>query len=477
MRSSAGGGGNHYRKPHSYNKLLNASSSVGGPQGERLIAVGLFQYVGAVGALFLAVAVIAGIVRQRTTKRFQKNVLLLAIFLLVTAVFSNALITLVVLPSVPSADVASTLVLAKRIQASLDFLFAIVIGVFIMATTSAQITSARDLRQHMIREFPDVFSFYVFTMVAGLVTVATVTPTSVIFPQWPETSPVIITFPDYFYLIVGLGNFTQLAFTPYKLLTYLHKQSPGRLVVRNTYLIILGVDGYGVSEMLFEVVLPLFGYDLRGPGFLIEVVLLALVAISIREKQFLHDLIVPAAEAQLETEPTYNPPRGFTYLVPGDDSDHAFEIFRDQVTHGAPGLCITRRPPRGVMARYGLEKTPVLWLSRVTNQRNCVRPSPPENVALAVEHFIGASANSVVLLDGLEYLIAHNDFLSVLALIQDLNETVSVQNSILLLPVDPRALGDREYALIRREVEMIPIPPAGAQRMKVELKLRGGGKP
>jgi len=40
-------------------------------------------------------------------------------------------------------------------------------------------------------------------------------------------------------------------------------------------------------------------------------------------------------------------------------------------------------------------------------------PSPPENVALAIEHFIVASERPAVLLDGFEYLVSHNDFGSV----------------------------------------------------------------
>jgi len=71
-----------------------------------------------------------------------------------------------------------------------------------------------------------------------------------------------------------------------------------------------------------------------------------------------------------------------------------------------------------VTQEYGLEKTPILWLSRVANQKNCVRPSPPENVAMAVEHFISVGQDSVVLLDGFEYLVAHNDFPSILALVK-----------------------------------------------------------
>src|SRR2546422_4453471 len=99
--------------------------------------------------------------------------------------------------------------------------------------------------------------------------------------------------------------------------------------------------------------------------------------------------------------------------------------------------------------------TPILWLSRVATEKNSVRPSPPEKVTLAVEHFIEVSEHCVVLLDGFEYLVSHNDFGSVLALLHDLNESVAIHESILLVPFDPGAFNDREIALIRREVRLI----------------------
>ena len=107
------------------------------------------------------------------------------------------------------------------------------------------------------------------------------------------------------------------------------------------------------------------------------------------------------------------------------------------------------------MTEYGLERTPILWLSRVATEKNAVRPSPPEKVALAVEHFIEVSEHSVVLLDGLEYLVSHNDFGSVLALLHDLNESVAMREAILLVPFDPTAFIEREIALIRREVRLL----------------------
>ena len=74
---------------------------------------------------------------------------------------------------------------------------------------------------------------------------------------------------------------------------------------------------------------------------------------------------------------------------------------------------------------------------------------------MAVEHFIEVSEKSIVLLDGFEYLVSHNDFGSVLALLHDLNESVVMRDSILLVPFDPTAFNEREIALVRREVKLL----------------------
>jgi archaellum biogenesis ATPase FlaH len=96
----------------------------------------------------------------------------------------------------------------------------------------------------------------------------------------------------------------------------------------------------------------------------------------------------------------------------------------------------------------------------VATEKNSVRPSPPEKVALAIEHFISVGENAVVLLDGFEYLIAHNDFSSVLALLHDLNEIVALHDGILLVPMDPTAFQEREFAMIRREAGLLgPLAP------------------
>jgi len=393
----------------------------------------------------MSALIIVAIARQKTHRVFQKRVLLLAIYLLACAIISNVLISIYI----TQAQGSSGIILSKRVQATFDYLFGITIGAFIFIATTPTIGSRRDFFNHMKTEFPNSYVFYLFLMVITITTIWISEPTVI------STNPTVIQFETYFLFINGIAVATLILYAPYRFVFYLRQTKPDDAIRRDTYLIIFGISGFAVAELLFEIVLPDRGIDLRAPGFILEMALIGLIAFGVRGRSFLQELIVPEAEAHLLTKPTYALDGGITYVVLERDASQAFEIFKDLVTHGAQGLCITRRAPKAVMAEYGLERTPVLWLSRVATEKNAVRPSPPENVAMAIERFIEVSEHPVVLLDGFEYLVSHNDFGSVLALLHDLNESVAIHESVLLVPIDPSAFNEREIALIRREVRLL----------------------
>ncbi|TLZ53087.1 MAG: DUF835 domain-containing protein [Methanobacteriota archaeon] len=426
--------------------------------------------LGAATALFLSILIVSAIGRQATKKSFQKRAFLVSVLLLISAIVLNILLTIFLQPSAGSdlAAAASLLILSKKVQGTFDLLFSVTIGMFVLATAKPEIDSRKAFLAHLREEFPNPFLFYVFVQALAII-VVWITQLNVPTPPFPTVTK--IEFPLTFLFTTGLAWLTIMVYVPFMLLSYLRRIHARPAVRRDTYMIILGVCGYAVAEFVVEIALPLFAIDGRAPGFVLEMALVGLVAYAVRERGFLEDLLVPQAEAELTTAPTYDIKRGLTYLVLEQSPEHSFEIFRDFVTHGAQGLCITRKAPKVVMEQYGLEKTPILWLSRVATQKNSIRPSPPENVALAVEHFIGVGRESVVLLDGLEYLIAHNDFQSVLALLHDLNENVSLSDSILLIPADSNALNEKEYALLRREVEIIQPPGTTKVSPRVELEV------
>jgi len=421
------------------------------------------ESLGAITALFISILILSAVGRQATRKSFQKRTFLFSLILLIAAIVSNILLTLYL--KGPSADPAEALIFTKRVQGTFDLLFAISIGVFVLATAKPEIDTWKAFLAHLKAQLPSPFLFYAFVQVLAIA-VLWVSPVTAI----GVGSATKIEFPSIFLFTGGLAFITVITYVPFMLLSYTRRIQARPSVKRDVYMIIAGVLGYTFFEFFVEVVLPYYAIDVRAGGFIVEMGLVALVAFAVREKGFLEDLLVPQAEAALATAPSFQLRRGFTYLVLEESPAHSFEIFRDLVTHGAEGLCITRKPPKMVAQDYGLERTPILWLSRVANQKNCVRPSPPENVAMAVEHFISVGQNPVVLLDGFEYLVSHNDFQSVLALLHDLNENVSIRDSILLVPLDPKALNEREFALIKREVEVIEPPegPKAGPRVTVE---------
>ena len=157
--------------------------------------------------------------------------------------------------------------------------------------------------------------------------------------------------------------------------------------------------------------------------------------------------------------------RGLSYLVKEQKPDRSFDIFVDQVTHNIPGLCITRQYPATVRQEWGLEKTPIIWLS---NQLGKVYVNP-SNIGIlgdTVIRFIEKADDSVVMIDGVEFLIVNNGFDKVLKMIHRVTEVVMEYRSRLIISVDPRALDTRELALLERNMEIIEgdAPPLRATR-------------
>lgn len=165
-------------------------------------------------------------------------------------------------------------------------------------------------------------------------------------------------------------------------------------------------------------------------------------------------------EAPIASAKVYELRRGFAYLVKETKPQKAFEIFQDQVTHNIQGLCVTRQHPTIIRKEWGLEKTPIIWLS---NQLGKVYVNP-SNIGIlsdTIVRFVEKSGDGVILIDGIEFLIVNNDFDKVLRMLHHITEAVMENRSRLILSVDPRTLEIRELALLERNMEIIEgnLPP------------------
>lgn len=144
---------------------------------------------------------------------------------------------------------------------------------------------------------------------------------------------------------------------------------------------------------------------------------------------------------------------GSSYLFADKGVQRAFELFKRLLAEGKRGIVITRTHPNRVQQVYSLD-CPIMWIAKATKPTGGViilEPTRLMKIHSTVSDFIKANPGSVVLLDGLEYLITENGFATVMKAIQLTNEEVAMSGSYLLVPIDPRAFETQQLGLLERE--------------------------
>jgi len=152
------------------------------------------------------------------------------------------------------------------------------------------------------------------------------------------------------------------------------------------------------------------------------------------------------AKVKVQLEPS------FAYLIKEEKSERAYALFEQALASGRKGICVTRDYPQKVKSKHNIGDTPVYWLSNI-GKENALRPKDLEKLSFSMETFL-SSQGGVILLDGLEYLITNNSFLTVLRFIQSLRDQVAINRSILLIAMNPSTLEEHELNLLEKEVDV-----------------------
>lgn len=137
-----------------------------------------------------------------------------------------------------------------------------------------------------------------------------------------------------------------------------------------------------------------------------------------------------------------------------DSAERCFKAFADLTLHGVPGFCIAREDPERLINEYGPTfKNLVLLSSRPIKGFKAV--STLQDVSLAISEFLKTNTMAVVLLDGVEYLIAKNGFEPFYRFIQEKRFDFLEKNALLLIHLNLDTLTERERALLLSEIEIL----------------------
>jgi hypothetical protein len=148
---------------------------------------------------------------------------------------------------------------------------------------------------------------------------------------------------------------------------------------------------------------------------------------------------------------------GGTYLVlehTDEEVGDGFRIFKDVLRDGTSGFVITRTLPNKIEKKYNLSEVPIIWLSR-SKKKNTITPTNLGNIVDEIKEFITKNQNAIVMFDGLEYLIVHNDFDRVLKFLHSLRDEIAVQNARLIISLNPGTMTEDKVALLGKELKLL----------------------
>ncbi len=265
------------------------------------------------------------------------------------------------------------------------------------------------------------------------------------FGYWPEASYSLLAW------LVMLG---VLAVIPVLMLISISNRSSDNVMQQRTSVVTLGtiVPFLLICLDMFMVWSGIEIVHLMSLGMLLSAFIFAF---EIRSNP--RSLCKPV-ETEVESEPTKEMNiklvPGRCDLVKSKKVDLSYRMFVSEIAAGNKGLLITRVHPEQIRERYGLIKTPILWLSG--------QPGPdrldPASLSI-VQHtmidFLQKCPQSVILLDGLEYLATENQVDKVLRLIYSVHDAVVITGSKLIVPIDPNILSTKDMAFFEREFYVI----------------------
>ena len=193
-----------------------------------------------------------------------------------------------------------------------------------------------------------------------------------------------------------------------------------------------------------------------GAGLGIDAILLLLLAVVMGTVL----IAMPAMRRRKDSNGTLRPRQvartvtlepGTSYLIPDEKADRAFQILASEISRGTKALVIARLYPDEVRRRYRLKDLPVLWLSRGYGKET-VNPTNLGALVQDIERFMSGKEESVVLLDGLEYLLIQNNPQKVVKFVQVLVDSASVHHSKVLISFDVKSVNEAVRALLTRDL-------------------------
>ena len=271
------------------------------------------------------------------------------------------------------------------------------------------------------------------------------------------TGPVALLGPAYVLGAIGYEVWFVLTFA-ILFRAYLRSASPDFRRRSRSVVLVLAVAGALASST--ETLWPFLTGAPGNLGLASIYMLMITVGAAVSEARY-HFLEIEAVTEATPSARLYALRPGLSHLFLSEERDPAFVAFREIVAT-TPGLCISAVHPRKLQERFGLERTPILWVTAVSGTELSVRPQGLEfELYQSAARFVKENPATVVLVDDVDFLVHTNGFDAAARFLHRLNNLATGRGSTTIAAVDPGAFTEAQITLLRGLFDDVrEVPPA-----------------
>ncbi|MBW2971643.1 DUF835 domain-containing protein [Candidatus Woesearchaeota archaeon] len=244
------------------------------------------------------------------------------------------------------------------------------------------------------------------------------------------------------------------------------------LVIGSAFPIMIGIPT--------GVVLPAMGITLPPHNNMLSLIMSVFIAVGIIKYKFLSiqpvgETIVPGRKLEHKLAKDYELEFGHSYFIKHEKSSEiAHKVLLTHLYKKRYGLIITAHNPSTIRHEYGIETTPIIWMTDTETDHLSVDPIDIEQMHETIKRFVNQVPNSIVLLDGLQYLMVHNNFAKILHFIRQVKNMVSHSDDCFIVTKGALQLDPKQQKMLEQEFLVLPLE----RRAKVavrEKKVTGRG--
>lgn len=184
-----------------------------------------------------------------------------------------------------------------------------------------------------------------------------------------------------------------------------------------------------------------------------SIIAVTVIVVYALTKQTRYEWVRLTGAAEMIGKGKYLLEKGTSYLV--KDETKATDVIIDSLVYKVPCLYITRTNPDILRQKYKqLSDANVIWLSEL-DAKNTLNPTEVEEISYCIQRYLEKTGPSIILFDGLTYMLNALPFQRLLHLVQDIRDHTAVKDGVLLFPLDPTIIDLVKLNILERELAVM----------------------